>query len=86
MIGYPIIIEQVKLSVLCSKIEGNPKSLLEAMACKCPVIGTNVDGINDIIIDGKNGILSTLDAKNLKQSVLKILKNDKLKIKFLVQQ
>lgn len=67
--------------VLCSKIEGNPKSLLEAMACKCPVIGTNVDGINDIIIDGKNGILSTLDAKNLKQSVLKILENDKLKIK-----
>ena len=67
--------------VLCSKIEGNPKSLLEAMACKCPVIGTNVDGINDIIIDGKNGILSTLDANNLKQSVLKILKNDKLKIR-----
>ena len=48
-----------------------PKTLLEAMACGCICIGTDVPGINEIIRDGDNGIL----AKNLtSESISKALK------------
>ena len=39
--------------------EGFGISFIEAMACKLPVIGTNICGIVDIIEDGKNGLLAT---------------------------
>jgi glycosyltransferase involved in cell wall biosynthesis len=61
--------------IICSKIEGNPKSLIEAMACKCPVVGTNVEGINDIIKNNKNGVLCSENALNLKKSIIKVLNN-----------
>ena len=59
--------------IIASDYEGNPKSLLEAMACELMVIGSNVRGINSVIEDGKNGFL--FDKKNL-NSLTKII--DKL--------
>jgi glycosyltransferase involved in cell wall biosynthesis len=35
-----------------------PKTLLEAMACGLVCIGTNVEGINQIVEDGVNGYLA----------------------------
>lgn len=43
--------------VLVSPKEGMPKTLIEAMACGCVCIGTNVEGINEIIVDDLNGLL-----------------------------
>lgn len=43
--------------ILTSLFEGTPNVVLEAMANKLPVIATNVNGINEIMNDGQNGIV-----------------------------
>jgi N-acetylgalactosamine-N,N'-diacetylbacillosaminyl-diphospho-undecaprenol 4-alpha-N-acetylgalactosaminyltransferase len=47
-----------KFLVLCSKYEGFPMSIIEALACNTPVISFNcVSGPKEIIIDRENGLL-----------------------------
>ena len=53
----PQYYNRCKVYVLCSLYEGNPKTLLEAMACGCAVVGTNVLGIQEIIRHQENGLL-----------------------------
>ncbi len=51
------IFSMVHCVLLVSDKEGLPRVILEAMCFKKPVIGTNVDGINEAIIDYRNGRL-----------------------------
>ncbi|RLB84647.1 MAG: hypothetical protein DRH26_19010 [Deltaproteobacteria bacterium] len=48
---------KAQIVILPSQFEGFGITLIEAMATGARVIGTNVDGIRSIIIDGKNGRL-----------------------------
>jgi glycosyltransferase involved in cell wall biosynthesis len=43
--------------VLCTNFEGLPLVILEAMAHGRPVVATAVDGIPEIVLDGKTGLL-----------------------------
>ena len=43
--------------VLCTNFEGLPLVILEAMARGRPVVATAVDGIPEIVLDGKTGLL-----------------------------
>jgi len=54
----PHVLNRYRYYILPSFHEGMPKSLLEAMACGLVCIGTNVEGINEIIEDGVNGYLA----------------------------
>jgi len=54
----PYILNQYKYYILVSHYEGMPKTLLETMACGCICIGTDVDGINEVIEDKVNGYLA----------------------------
>jgi glycosyltransferase involved in cell wall biosynthesis len=47
--------------VLCSKVEGNPRVLIEAMICKIPIVATNVPGIRDMVQHKKTGYLVSSD-------------------------
>lgn len=59
--------------------EGLGLVLLEAMACKKPVIGTNTGGIPDIVKDGKTGLLvPEKDSHALANAIEKLLKDKSL--------
>ena len=53
--------------------------LIEAMACKKPVIGSNIGGIPHVIDNNENGLLvPPKDPEALAKAIIKILKNPKL--------
>lgn len=54
----PHIFNRYRFYILPSFYEGMPKTLLEAMACGLVCIGTNVEGINEVIEDGVSGYLA----------------------------
>ncbi len=53
----PEIYRQADIFVLPSLVEGHPKALLEAMSCGLACVASNIPGVNEIIVDGKNGLL-----------------------------
>lgn len=54
----PEIYNKYRYFVLCSLYEGMPKVLIEAMASGCICVSTNVEGCNEVVIDGETGYLS----------------------------
>ena len=79
--SLPALYQQCAVYVICSRYEGNPKTLLEAMSCGCAVIGTNVKGVREIIDHGKNGILVDQDATSLRQAILDLISDQDLRLK-----
>lgn len=71
----PEILKDADIFVLPSLFEGHSKALTDAMACGLPCIGTNVEGIRDIIIDGENGLLCGLSAKDLTNKINLVLQD-----------
>lgn len=75
----PELLNACDVFVLPSVLEGLPLSVLEAMAASKPVIATNIPGINEIIIDGENGLLvSPADPNALAEKINLILSNASL--------
>ena len=68
----PFYIHQSKFFILPSFYEGQPKSLLEAMACGIPIIGADSPGINQLITHKKNGILCDTDHDSIKTAILEL--------------
>ncbi|MEO8231851.1 MAG: glycosyltransferase family 4 protein [Ignavibacteriota bacterium] len=63
--------------VLPSRVDPFPLAMLETGLMSKPFIGSNVDGIPEIIIDGHNGLLfESENVEELKNQILKVI-NDK---------
>lgn len=54
----PKFYQESHIFVLPSLIEGHPKVILEAASCGLPIIASSTQGINEIIIDSKSGLLA----------------------------
>ena len=75
----PYLYNSYSVYVLCSKFEGNPKALLEAMSCGCAVIGTNAPGIRDVIRHEETGLLVAESQKSLQKAINRLLDDDRLR-------
>lgn len=75
----PAALNACEVFVLPSLYEGNPKVLLEAMACGLPVVGTNVEGITSIIQHEQTGLVCNTRPDSIHQAINRLLSDDNLR-------
>jgi L-malate glycosyltransferase len=86
-LGYrtdvPDILSILDVFCLTSFKEGLPISLIEAMAAGLPIVGTDVEGIKDVIRSEGNGFKVRVgDTSGLKSAINNVLTDQDLKRKF----
>jgi len=60
---------------LCSDAEAQPYLLIEAMKAKCPIVATSVIGNNDLISQGKTGLLVSPEPASIAMAIDELLTN-----------
>jgi glycosyltransferase involved in cell wall biosynthesis len=78
--------DTVDVLVVCSRIENQPYSIMEAMDHGVPVIGTRVGGIPELLAEGRAGMLIDLDDHKALASAILRLKNDPVMCSELVEE
>ena len=77
------LLSRTSIFVFPSLREGLPLSVLEAMACGVPVVGSDIPGVNDVVKHGENGFLVLpRDSKALAEGVLALLDDGRLRRRF----
>lgn len=76
------LIKRFDIFVLNSIYEGLPHVVIEAMACRTPVIATNIRGTNEVVTDGETGLLvSPNNTEELKEKIIPLLRDEGLRKK-----
>jgi len=75
----PQILSSLDLFVLSSFLEGMGSSLLDAMACRLPVVATRTGGIPEVVVHRKTGLLvSPRSPSALAKAILKLYEDREL--------
>lgn len=76
----PQILPSIDLLLFTSKMEGLGSSVLDAFACRVPVVATNAGGLPEIVIHQKTGLTASVgDAADLAKQVKTMLTNPDLR-------
>lgn len=74
--------QKSSIFILPSYSEGFPTSILEAMSCGVPIIGTDIPGINNAVINLENGLLVPIkNPKELSNAIIFLLEKTDLRKK-----
>jgi glycosyltransferase involved in cell wall biosynthesis len=72
----PDVLGAMDVFVLSSDYEGNPLSVMEAMASGLPIVSTSVGGVPDLFESGKEGLmLQAGDIQGLSNAMASLLRN-----------
>lgn len=72
----PAELSGLDVFVLCSRWEGLPRGLIEAMACRVPVVAMAVDGVPDVVVGGETGqLVSPGDVSGMVRAIVCSLAN-----------
>jgi glycosyltransferase involved in cell wall biosynthesis len=78
-VGHPDLIEhyhRADIFVTATTWEGMPNTVIEAMACGLPVVGTQAPGMDQLVDEGKNGYLVPVkDAAALADRIRRLINN-----------
>jgi glycosyltransferase involved in cell wall biosynthesis len=67
------------VACLTSSHEGFPNALLEAMAMNRPVVATRVGGVPELVRDGIDGLLTSLDPRDIAGALMTLLRDEALR-------
>ncbi|MCX7766927.1 MAG: glycosyltransferase, partial [Candidatus Sumerlaeia bacterium] len=77
------VAEHIRLftcGVLCSSHEGLPHFLIEAFASGVPIVGSNIEGIRQVMTEGQEGLYAKVkDPQSLAQAIERIILNPELR-------
>jgi len=66
--------QAANVTIITSRYENFPMSLLEALSAGCPTVGVAVGGIKEIITDGVNGLLAKVEsAESIAENIVALL-------------
>lgn len=74
-------LEEADLFILPSIYEGNPMTIIEAMATALPIVATDVGGIPDMLTDGKTALLTPCEEKALFDACERLMADQDLRVR-----
>ncbi len=70
----PVVLPELDLFLFTSREEGLGSSLLDAQACRVPVVATRAGGVPELVVDGETGLLAPIrDPEALAAAVRRVL-------------
>lgn len=73
-------VKKSRIFVLPTHVDSGPRSVAESMAIGTPVISYNIDGLPEMIENGKSGILvEKSNINSLAEAIINLLNNEKLR-------